>query len=168
MVATVLDPVIYGQEANDILEIDFDYDNFWTLDDPNDPYDSFASDRDGSYADFQEWQAAGYNPHGIGTAAPYVDPAVSDFSLPSNTMLHDRGILIPGINDDYLGNAPDIGRYEAPGSSSGEPMYTLTVNYGSGDGSYIAGSIITINADLKLSARKIIIPTRIIPCIRLD
>lgn len=40
------------------------------------------------------------------------NPAAGDFTLLSSSPNIDRGILIPGINDDFKGAAPDVGAYE--------------------------------------------------------
>lgn len=40
------------------------------------------------------------------------NPAAGDFTLLSSSPNIDRGLLIPGINDDFKGNAPDVGAYE--------------------------------------------------------
>jgi hypothetical protein len=40
------------------------------------------------------------------------NPAAGDFTLLSSSLNIDRGVLIPGINDDFKGDAPDIGAYE--------------------------------------------------------
>jgi len=39
-------------------------------------------------------------------------PASGDFTLLSSSPNIDRGVLIPGINDNFKGSAPDIGAYE--------------------------------------------------------
>ena len=140
VIPTVLEGRIYGQGEEDILDIDFDYDNFWTAD------KKFASDRAGTYATFQEWKSAGYNPHGCSIAVPYVKPSDSNFKVPSGTALHDGGLLIPGINDDYLGRAPDIGSYEMPGRNVGAIPHELKIKNGSGAGSYTAGTVVLIKA----------------------
>jgi len=41
-----------------------------------------------------------------------IDPKGGFFTLRANSPNIDRGILIPGINDTFTGNAPDIGAYE--------------------------------------------------------
>ena len=44
-----------------------------------------------------------------------VDPEDGDFRPQPSSPALDRGLTIPGVNDDYSGSAPDIGRYERPG-----------------------------------------------------
>jgi len=39
-------------------------------------------------------------------------PSSGDFTLLASSPNIDRGILLPGINDDFKGSAPDIGAYE--------------------------------------------------------
>ncbi|HEX5810101.1 MAG TPA: right-handed parallel beta-helix repeat-containing protein, partial [Anaerolineales bacterium] len=39
-------------------------------------------------------------------------PAAGDFTLLSSSPNIDRGLLIPGINDDFKWNAPDVGAFE--------------------------------------------------------
>ncbi len=47
------------------------------------------------------------------TADPtYTDAANNDFTLITGSPYIDAGDPQAGINDDYLGDAPDIGRYE--------------------------------------------------------
>ena len=40
------------------------------------------------------------------------DPVADDFTLLPSSLNIDRGLVIPGINDDFKGNAPDVGAYE--------------------------------------------------------
>jgi len=40
------------------------------------------------------------------------DPANLDFRPKATSDLIDQGTVVPGINDDYVGSAPDIGAYE--------------------------------------------------------
>jgi len=42
-----------------------------------------------------------------------VNPDGGDFALLPSSPNVDRGVLIPGINDDFKGNAPDVGAYES-------------------------------------------------------
>ena len=43
----------------------------------------------------------------------FVNPEGGDFTLLPSSPNVDRGVLIPGINDDFEGNAPDVGAYES-------------------------------------------------------
>jgi len=42
----------------------------------------------------------------------FVNAGAQDYYLPPQSPLIDRGVVIAGINDDYLGSAPDIGALE--------------------------------------------------------
>jgi hypothetical protein len=46
-----------------------------------------------------------------------VDPAGGDFRPASASPLVDAGVVLPGINDDYSGAAPDIGAFEVTAAS---------------------------------------------------
>jgi uncharacterized repeat protein (TIGR02543 family) len=65
----------------------------------------------------------------------------------------DAGIALPNITDGYSGTAPDLGWVERDGNVpwyGPRPlgsMYTLTVNTGSGDGTYSQGAVVNIAAD---------------------
>jgi hypothetical protein len=50
--------------------------------------------------------------HGVSAAPLFVAPATADFTPGPSSPLIDRGVAIPGINDDYAGQAPDIGAVE--------------------------------------------------------
>ena len=56
--------------------------------------------------------ATGLECSGYEDSPGLTNPAAGDFSLLSSSLNIDRGILIPGINDDFKGNAPDVGAYE--------------------------------------------------------
>ena len=51
-------------------------------------------------------------------APAFADAANGDYTLRPASGLIDAGAVIPGINDDYVGSAPDIGAYEhqSPGT----------------------------------------------------
>jgi hypothetical protein len=40
------------------------------------------------------------------------DPADVDFTLTSGSAAIDAGVALPGVNDNAIGNAPDLGAYE--------------------------------------------------------
>jgi len=47
------------------------------------------------------------------SAPGLVNPEAGDFNLAATSPNVDKGVLIPGINDGYKGNAPDIGAFES-------------------------------------------------------
>jgi hypothetical protein len=63
-----------------------------------------------------ELQAAtGQEMHGLNTIPGFVDPAGGDYALADDSDLIDAGLLIPGINDGFLGSGPDLGAFEYAG-----------------------------------------------------
>ncbi len=56
--------------------------------------------------------ATGQEMHGLNVAPGFVNPSAGDYAPGPESGLIDAGVLIPGINDDYRGNAPDIGAFE--------------------------------------------------------
>ena len=57
---------------------------------------------------------AGWESSAVVADPLFVDIAHNNFSLQPNSPAIDAGVLIPGFNDDYSGNAPDIGAFESP------------------------------------------------------
>ena len=57
--------------------------------------------------------ATGLECKGYETPPELVNPGGGDFALLPSSPNVDRGVLIPGINDDFKGNAPDVGAYES-------------------------------------------------------
>ena len=47
----------------------------------------------------------------------FVDADNDDFNLGPDSPAIDKGVVIPGFNDDFQGNAPDIGAFESPYSA---------------------------------------------------
>lgn len=59
------------------------------------------------------------------TADPlFTDDSNNDFTLTSSSPYIDAGVAVAGINDDYNGSAPDIGRYETE-PDTGSPAAML-------------------------------------------
>jgi hypothetical protein len=56
--------------------------------------------------------ASGMECNGYESHPGFTNPAGGDFTLLSSSPNVDRGVVIAGINDDYAGNAPDVGAYE--------------------------------------------------------
>jgi hypothetical protein len=65
------------------------------------------------YATLAAFKAAtGQENHGMSHFPRFKDPTTGDYSLQAGSPLIDAGILIPGINHDYKGSAPDMGVFE--------------------------------------------------------
>lgn len=97
--------------VNEQCPIDFDYDDFFTSD-PTRFIEWYGTDY-ATLAAFTE--GTGQEPHGLAVDPRFVGP--SDPRLRADSPLIDQGIRIPGINDDFLGAAPDLGAFETPGTS---------------------------------------------------
>jgi parallel beta-helix repeat protein len=88
--------------------IDLDYDDLWN----------------GDGGDLVRWDGASYDTlaafiaatgqetHGLSVDPGFADAAGGDYTLDPTSGLIDAGVVIPGINDDYVGAAPDVGAYE--------------------------------------------------------
>jgi hypothetical protein len=50
--------------------------------------------------------------NGYETPPELTNPRAGDFTLLSSSPNIDRGVLIPGLNDNFTGSAPDVGAYE--------------------------------------------------------
>ena len=57
--------------------------------------------------------ATGLECNGYEDVPGFVNPDGGDFTLLPSSPNVDRGVVIPGINDDFEGNAPDVGAYES-------------------------------------------------------
>ncbi|MBU1221510.1 hypothetical protein KKF34_16045 [Myxococcota bacterium] len=63
-----------------------------------------------SYLEDTSWDDQSPDPEDPGLT----DPDANDFTPATESAAIDSGALIPGINDDYAGSAPDIGAIETP------------------------------------------------------
>jgi len=95
------------QAYYDPTGIDFDYDDVFTT------YPSAVSWNDVTYGLLSAFSAAtGQEIHGITNEPTFVNAPLGDFYPSPTSPALNRGVLIPGINDDYVGSAPDIGAAE--------------------------------------------------------
>jgi parallel beta-helix repeat protein len=88
--------------------IDLDYDDLW-----NDNGGDLVRWNSTRYATLAAFTAAtGQEPHGLSVEPAFVAATNGDYALDPGSDLIDAGVVIPGINDDYVGAAPDVGAYE--------------------------------------------------------
>jgi hypothetical protein len=89
---TILRKNCFGSEFSSFMNLEFvDYDN----------YDLFES-------------AYGRSTTSIRSDPQIMDPVNRDFSLQATSPCRNSGVVLPGINEDYLGSAPDVGCLEHP------------------------------------------------------
>lgn len=101
------------ENYNTTQPINLDYDNLWRETSGN-----LARWNSTNYATLGAFTAAtGQEAHGRNVVPGFVNRAFGDYTVSSNSGLIDAGIFIPGINDDYLGGAPDIGAFEYSNST---------------------------------------------------
>ena len=107
---------------NETQPIDFDYDDLYTTNPDEFVYWGSGSNR--HMHDLATFQAlTGQEPHGLNVEPGFADAGGGDYTLDPTSDLIDSGVLIPGINDDYVGTAPDIGAFEYEGYG-----FTLTAD----------------------------------------
>ena len=100
--------------ANPDQPIDLDYDDLYTTRPGELAWWSNLDDRHlNTLLELQT--ATGQELHGMNAVPGFADAASGDFTLADSSELIDAGLVIPGINDDYLGSAPDIGAFEYEG-----------------------------------------------------
>jgi hypothetical protein len=58
--------------------------------------------------------ATGQEMHGYNLLPGFINPAGGDYNLALGSPLTDAGMYLPGINDGYEGDAPDVGAFESP------------------------------------------------------
>jgi len=74
-----------------------------------------------SLAEFRA--ATGQGSHAMNVEPGFADAANGDYALDAASDLIDAGVVIPGVNDDYAGAAPDVGAFEFAGEG-----FMLTVS----------------------------------------
>lgn len=96
---------------NETQPIDFDYDGLYTTN-PNE-FVYWGSGPNRHMRDLATFQSlTGQEPHGLNVEPGFADAGSGDYTLDATSDLIDAGVVIPGINDDYEGAAPDVGAYE--------------------------------------------------------
>jgi hypothetical protein len=103
------------EDAGHPVEIDMDHDNLWADLSAQGVYIARITpgEKAESLEEFQ--QLYGMEANGRNVLPKFADPSKGDFRIPADSPLVDAGVHIPGINDDFAGNAPDIGAEEAHG-----------------------------------------------------
>ncbi len=90
--------------------MDWDYDNWHTTRDASLPHFRWET------ADYLSMSllcaATGLECHGHDSPPGFANPLGGDFTLLSSSSNIDRGAVIPGINVNFAGSAPDIGAFE--------------------------------------------------------
>jgi parallel beta-helix repeat protein len=95
--------------------VDFDYDDLFTT-----SGSAFIRWGATDYATLPAFAAGtGREIHGLAVNPGFSDTVAGDFRLRTGSPLIDRGVLIPGVNEDYVGRAPDIGAFEFRHSACG-------------------------------------------------
>ncbi|HPF34880.1 MAG TPA: right-handed parallel beta-helix repeat-containing protein [Candidatus Krumholzibacteria bacterium] len=107
--------------TNAAQPMDLDHDDLWTggvghlvqWDDVN--YDSVVDFHAGT----------GQEAAGLAVDPRFVNPSAGNYALAGDSGLIDAGVLLPGINDDHAGPAPDLGALEHDVVGSVEPQPVL-------------------------------------------
>jgi len=100
--------------ANPSQPLDFDHDDLYTtLAGELVWWDGLPDSHLNTLAEFQA--ATGQEMHGLNVVPGFASTADGDYALDPSSDLIDAGVLIPGINDDYVGAAPDVGAFEYQG-----------------------------------------------------
>jgi hypothetical protein len=73
-------------------------------------------------ADYSGVAGGDQGTHDVTLLPRFVDALNDDFRLRGGSPYIDAGVHVPGIDDDYNGSAPDIGRYEFARRHGGTPM----------------------------------------------
>ena len=86
---------------------DWNYDNWYTMHTPPFLWENI------DYANLAEFcRSTGLECNGHSNAPGLSNPSRGDYTLVESSPNIDRGLSIPGINDGFVGVAPDIGVYE--------------------------------------------------------
>ena len=100
--------------AREVSPMDWDYDNLYS---EKGVLVQFGNRGNASlntyYKDISEvFAGTGWLQHGISAPPLFLEPAVGNFRLSSTSPCIDKGVRLPGINDWFIGLAPDLGAIE--------------------------------------------------------
>jgi len=99
------------ENANVTQPVNMDYDDLWRSgSDYLVRWDGLANPRLTTLSEVTA--ATGQESHGISAAPTFLSPTSANFVPGPSSPLIDRGAYIPGINDGFKGQAPDIGAFE--------------------------------------------------------
>ncbi len=101
--------------------VDFDYDNLWTT--RAGRLVRWAGANHATIASFAA--SSGQLQNGLASPPEFGDQDSGDFTLQATSPLIDRGVLIPGFNDAFLGEAPDMGAFEFEPPPPAAPLPAL-------------------------------------------
>jgi parallel beta-helix repeat protein len=100
--------------ANPDQALDLDYDDLYTAQPGELAWWSGLPDRHlNTLAELQA--ATGQEQHGMNALPGFTEAAAGGYTLAEGSPLVDAALLIPGINDDFVGAGPDIGAFESQG-----------------------------------------------------
>ena len=98
-------------DYNTSQPIDFDYDDLYTSN--PDEFIYWGEGPNRHIHDLETFRSiTGQEQHGLNVEPEFNNIDAGDYGLKSDSKLIDAGTTIPGINDDFSGNAPDIGAFE--------------------------------------------------------
>ena len=96
------------ENYNTSQPIDLDYDDLWREDAGN-----LMRWNNVNYATLAAFTAAtGQEPNGRSVTPSFANRASGDYTLAAASGLIDAGVIVPGVNDGYVGAAPDLGAFE--------------------------------------------------------
>jgi hypothetical protein len=121
-------------DVNTGYPTDLDYDDLYTTQAGEFVYWGEGDDR--HMRDLATFRSlTGQELHGLDAPPGFADASTYDYTLDPESDLVNAGVLIPGINDEYVGSAPDIGAFELSpslelyGVSASQAIYlSWTVN----------------------------------------
>jgi parallel beta-helix repeat protein len=102
------------QSRSDQNPVDFDYDALYTS--ASERFIDWVNTKYTNIAAFSG--ATGQEKHAVTGNPSFVNTQTGDFRLLENSLLIDKGVLIPNINDNFTGKGPDIGKFETGSSAT--------------------------------------------------